>query len=115
MFERMRPTMVKHQLAGIALAGACLLTASPSGAEVITGLERYAGSSSTLSAVVTAITMVEPCEGEIIFREEVIESYNVVELNVSCSSDEDASRSVILRFDILEDGGLKPASFGVGG
>lgn len=99
----------------IAAAGVTAVAALPAAAEVITGLERYAGSSSTLSAVVTAITMVEPCEGEIIFREEVIESYQVVELTVSCSSDQDASREVILRFDMLEGGKLKPASYGVGG
>ncbi len=76
---------------------------------------RYAGSSATLSAVVTAVSLVEPCEGEITFAEEVIDSYQVVELTVSCSSDSDTSRAVILRFDMLEGGGLRPASFGRAG
>ncbi len=76
---------------------------------------RYASSSATLSAVVTAVALVEPCEGDITFAEEVIDSYQVVELTVACSSDADASRSVILRFDMLEGGGLRPASFGRAG
>ena len=75
-------------------------------------LTRYAGSSSNLSAVVTAITLVEPCDGGITLLEEVIESYQVVELIVACSSDQDDSRTVVLRFDMLEGGGLRPASFG---
>ena len=80
-----------------------------------TDLSRYAQSSATLSAVVTAISLVEPCDGEIALAEEVIESYQVVELMVSCSSDSDDSRTVILRFDMLEGGGLRPASFGRAG
>jgi hypothetical protein len=78
-------------------------------------LSRYAGSSSNLSAVVTAITLVEPCEGDITLSEEVIDSYQVVELTVACSSDADDTRTVILRFDMLEGGGLRPASFGRAG
>lgn len=109
--------MKPHHLAVLtALCGFVAITAPlPSQAEVITSLERYAGSSTTLSAVVTAVTMVEPCDGDITFREEVIESYQVVELTVACSSDEDGARTIVLRFDMLEGGGLKPASFGVGG
>ena len=98
-------------LTATGLFGLLGVTAAATAAETA-DLSRYAGSSATLSAVVTAMALVEPCDGAITFAEEVIESYQVVELMVACSSDADNSRSVILRFDMLEGGKLKPASFG---
>ena len=106
--------MTKNILAGAVCGGmALLITGTAQGAEA--DFKRYAGSSTNLSAVATAVSMVEPCEGDITFSEEVIESYQVVELTVGCSSDGDTSRAVILRFDMLEGGGIRPASFGRAG
>lgn len=96
----------------IAVALACAGSAA-SAADA--DLSRYAKSSANLSAVAAAVSLVEPCEGNITFQEAVIESYQVVELTVTCDSDTDDSRTVILRFDMLEGGGLKPASFGAAG
>ncbi len=97
------------------MCGAMLVFSAGTAAAAEADLLRYAGSSATLSAVVTAVSLVEPCEGDVTFAEEVIESYQVVELTVACSSDSDTARTVILRFDMLEGGGLRPASFGRAG
>lgn len=104
----------RNRLARSVMCGLAAICTAGTAVAAEADFSRYAGSSATLSAVVTAVSLVEPCEGEITFAEEVIDSYQVVELTVSCS-DSDTSRAVILRFDMLEGGGLRPASFGRAG
>jgi len=53
--------------------------------------------------------MVEPCEGKITFREEVVESYQVIELLVACSDGDEMTKGVMLRFDMLEGGEMRHA------
>lgn len=89
------------------------MTYSIAGTDV--DLSKYSASSATLSALAAAVSLVEPCDGAIAFNEEIVESYGVVELTVSCTGGGGTSQPVILRFDMLENGKLRPASFAVGG
>lgn len=101
----------------IALAIPALATtvaALPANAQSGVDFTKYTASSATLGAVTTAVSMVEPCEGTISFAEEIVESYGVVELTVSCTGGAKAN-PVILRFDMLDGGKLRPASFATGG
>ncbi len=76
---------------------------------------KYAASSATLSAIATAVSLVEPCGQPLSYTEEIIESYGVVELTVACIGDGDEEAAVILRFDIQENGYLIPQSFELAG
>lgn len=88
------------------------MTNSIAGTDV--DLSKYAASSANLSALAAAVSLVEPCNGAIAFNEEIVESYGVVELTVSCTGGS-TPQPVILRFDMLDGGKLRPASFAVGG
>ena len=83
------------------------LPAGTAVAENAFDFSKYADSSANLTAVATAVSLVEPCSGKISFSEATIESYDTVELTVACEE----AKKVVLRFEILEGGKLRPASF----
>jgi hypothetical protein len=77
---------------------------------------KYMVHSATLAAVVTAISMVEPCSVPIQFEEIVVESYETLELIVTCNSGQfEDEGSVIVRFLMLEGGVLVPQSYELAG
>lgn len=72
---------------------------------------KYMSHSATLAAVVTAMSMLEPCSEPLAFTDEVIESYETVELTITCQGGENGEAAIIVRFLMLENGFLAPQSF----
>ncbi|MCH9808993.1 MAG: hypothetical protein K0U74_14810 [Alphaproteobacteria bacterium] len=105
--------LVSSLFKGVLICGGVLVATSVSSrAADSVDFSRYFSSSTALSAVSSALSILEPCDKPIKFSEKI--EKEAVELTAVCKPDEGDSISVRLSFQRDESGNLFPDSFDYG-
>ena len=105
-------TSIPSLLKSGVFCGAALVLAATSANAADTNYARYFKSSAALSAVASAISILEPCEKPIQFSEKTEDS--TVKLKATCPATDGDAITVELSFQSDEAGNLFPDSFDYG-